>query len=108
MYFNKYPCPREQLIPRPRVSTPVNHPLPRTLSPKKVSVSADLGSASETPQGKDRAREARESLAGEPQAYMLTRAEKAEKRALREHLALGLSQCLLGLCGLTHRPVARL
>ena len=43
--------------------------------------SVDLGSAWQTPQGKDRTWEARESLAGEPQAYMLTRAEKAEESA---------------------------
>lgn len=104
--------PQDGVDSQPPVSAPVSHPLPRTLCPKKVSVSAaDLGSASETPQGKNRPWEARERLAGEPQAYMLTRAEKAEKRALGEHLVLGLSQYLLGLsatCGLTHRPVAQL
>lgn len=47
---------------------------------------------------RDRTWEARENLAEEPQACMLTRAEKAEKGALWEHLALRPCQSLLGLC----------
>lgn len=68
-----------------------------TVSQESVSFCSGPWVCLGDPQSKDRTWEARESLAGEPQAYMLTRAEKAEKRALREHLALGLSQCLLGL-----------
>lgn len=70
------------------------------LCPRKVSVSAmDLESASETSQGKDRTWEAQESLAGEPQDCMLTRAEKAEREPSGSAWPWGLaSACWDSMC----------
>lgn len=70
----------------------------------------DLESASETPQGKGRMWEALDSLAGESQAYMLTRAEEAEREPSGSTWPLGALPMPVGtLCatpGLIHRPVA--